>query len=121
MRLVFVYNAKAGKANAILDSMHKILSPSTYDCKLCELTFGIFSENKKWKQFREKSDINMLFYHKDEFGDKYKTLDLPTSDFPIILLEENDKLKVLISTKELNNIKNVDGIISEIKFRLAQR
>lgn len=119
MRLVFVYNANAGRANAILDGIHKILSPSTYDCKLCAITFGIFSENKKWKQFKESSDIDMVFYHKDEFGEKYKALMTSIFDFPIIFLEENDTLNVLISTKELHDIENIDVLITEIKNRLA--
>ena len=119
MQLVFVYNANAGKANAIFDSMHKVLSPSTYNCKLCEMTFDIFSENKKWKQFRKNSDIQMLFYHKDEFGEKYKYLRASIFDFPIIFSEENDVLNVLISSKELKDIENVDVLITEIKNRLA--
>ena len=38
--LILVYNADSGFFNALADSAHKLLSPSTYDCRLCALTYG---------------------------------------------------------------------------------
>ena len=37
--LVVVYNAKSGGLNAVLDYVHKMVSPETYDCNLCKLLF----------------------------------------------------------------------------------
>ena len=34
MKLIFVYNANSGKLSAALDIAHKIISPSTYQCRL---------------------------------------------------------------------------------------
>ncbi len=39
--LIFVYNADSGLLNAINDGILKIVSPSTYQCSLCSLTFGV--------------------------------------------------------------------------------
>ena len=74
MRLIFVYNADSGLGNAMLDSMHKIVSPQTYDCQLCALTFGVFTEKEQWKNFRETSEISMEFLHKDEITSDKKKL-----------------------------------------------
>ncbi|WP_241234677.1 hypothetical protein [Nonlabens ponticola] len=52
-KLIFVYNANSGRINSWLDSAHKIISPSTYQCKLCELTHGAFTEHDEWSRFRE--------------------------------------------------------------------
>jgi len=52
-KLIFVYNANSGAINALLDSAHKIISPQTYDCKLCELTYGVFKEDEEWLRFLE--------------------------------------------------------------------
>ncbi|WP_273567857.1 hypothetical protein [Maribacter halichondriae] len=52
-KLIFIYNADSGFRNAIIDGAHKILSPNTYECNLCELTFGAFTENKVWAKFRK--------------------------------------------------------------------
>ncbi|MDT0555767.1 GTPase [Patiriisocius hiemis] len=120
MKLIFVYNANAGKINALLDSAHKMVSPATYNCNLCDITFGIFSENTIWKNFRESSEIEMVFLHKDEFLKQYKSKWLPKYDFPVILSEENGALEVFISTETLNQIKTASELIRliETSFRV---
>ena len=117
MRLIFVYNANSGTVNAIFDSLHKIASPETYDCNLCAITFGKFSENKIWKAFRGNSEIDMEFYHRDEFLKQFKSKWLPKFDFPVILSEANGELQLFISSEELNALKDVSELIDEIKKR----
>ncbi|MDP5100229.1 MAG: GTPase, partial [Nonlabens sp.] len=89
-KLIFVYNANAGKINSLLDSAHKLISPGTYDCKLCELTYGVFKEDVDWIRFRESvkttnPNLQLEFLHKDEFEKQYWSKWLPKYDFPIIL------------------------------------
>ena len=119
MKLIFVYNANSGKVSAIMDSLHKILSPSTYDCNLCAITFGNFSEDETWKAFRAQSEIEMEFYHKDKFLKKFRSKWLPKFDFPILLSEENGELVVFITSEELNKLENASQLIVEIKKRLS--
>nr|WP_299384885.1 GTPase [Allomuricauda sp.] len=116
-KLVFVYNADSGTRNAILDSMHKIFSPQTYQCSLCDITFGLVSENGIWKRFREQSDLNMKFLHRDEFAEKYKDLNLTGISFPVVLSELGNTLNVLISTDELNQLKDAGELIALIISR----
>lgn len=111
MKLIFVYNADSGLVNSLIDIGHKALSPQTYQCNLCDLTFGVFKENKKWKQFRKSSNTEMEFLHKDEFEQKYDG----KFEYPVILKEENNDLKVAIARTELNQIKTLDGLISQVK------
>ena len=115
MKLIFVYNANSGKLNAILDGLHKIVSPSTYDCNLCAITYGNFSEDKIWKEFREESEADMTFYYKDEFLKQFRSKWLPKYDFPVLLSEENGELELFISAKELNNLENPSQLIEAIK------
>ncbi|MGI8952546.1 MAG: hypothetical protein ACR2FN_13295 [Chitinophagaceae bacterium] len=49
--LIFVYNADADLFSTLTDFAHKILSPSTYQCKLCALTYGNISMKQEWKFF----------------------------------------------------------------------
>ena len=116
-KLLFVYNANSGKRNAFLDSMHKVFSPNTYDCNLCELTFGIFSENKTWKRFRQSNTHEMTFLHKDEFAKTYKSKFGYKFTFPIVLTEGGKGLEVLITTEELNQLKAVRELIHLVKSR----
>lgn len=116
--LIFVYNANSGAKNALLDSAHKVLSPKTYECRLCELTFGLISENKKWKAFRKSSDIEMIFLHKDEYQKNFKSKFEQLYDLPVILHQDNYDLSLLMSKGELNQIEDVEVLIQKIKSRL---
>ena len=117
MKLLFVYNATSGVANALLDSVHKVVSPSTYQCNLCDITFGLVSENKAWKQFRESSDIKMVFLHKDEFLKAYRSKWLPKYEFPIVLIEEENGFEVYITSEVINSLTDSDALIQEIAKR----
>jgi hypothetical protein len=115
MKLIFVYNAKSGKINTVLDSLHKITSPETYNCNLCAITFGNFSENKTWKHFRESSDVEMVFYHKDEFLKEYQSKWLPKYEFPIILTETNNELEIVVTPIAINKLVNSEALVEEVK------
>lgn len=119
MKLIFVYNANSGFLDKILDGAHKIVSPSTYDCNLCAITFGAFSEDELWKAFREHSETAMEFHHKDEFLKQYKSKWLPAYDFPIILVENKMELEVFISSEALNALNTSEALIEEITRRLS--
>lgn len=113
-KLVFVYNATSGAINSSLDSAHKIISPGTYDCKLCNLTYGVFKENEEWSRFLEEfrfreseiqkkpmlnsmryesiNNISLEFLHKNQFNKKYWSKWLPKYDFPIILSADESNM-----------------------------
>lgn len=116
-KLIFVYNADSGLRNLIIDGAHKILSPRTYDCKLCEITFDAFSENKVWKRFRTEVDLEMEFLHKDEFKKRYASKFGHKFTYPIVLSESLYELDVWINTEELNGLKNASALIQLIQER----
>ncbi len=111
MKLIFVYNANSGKLTAAFHVAHKIISPSTYACNLCALTYGTFTERDVWKKFREESDTELVFYHKDEFEHEFKK----TFTYPIVLKEENRELTEYISTNKINAINDVEELIAQLK------
>ncbi len=111
MKLIFVYNADSGLMNTLLDIGHKALSPQTYQCHLCGLTFGLIGEHKQWKKFREESATEMEFLHRDEFEQKY----VQKFEYPVILKEDKN-LTMVISQTELNEIKTLDELISQVKI-----
>ncbi len=91
----------------VLDVAHKIFSPKTYACNLCAITFDTFSENKSWKQFRERSTLNMEFLHIDEFESKY---DIKTFNYPVVLSVENNNFKEFLSVDTINKIQSVEEL-----------
>ena len=117
VRLIFIYNANSGLKNALLDAAHKAISPNTYQCNLCDLTFGVFKEKKAWKNFREEKKWDMEFLHKDEYKTKYASKFGHKFEFPIVLIAVNDQLQVFISTTELNELENMEALIDLVSKR----
>lgn len=113
--LIFVYNADSGKLNAAFDIAHKIISPKTYKCSLCALTFDTFSENKQWSEFRDNAQIKMTFLHKDKFQSKYKT----QYDCPVVLTSNDDVLDVLLNADAINSFDSVTDLIHELQTKIA--
>jgi hypothetical protein len=48
-KLIFVYNADSGILNAIKDLIHKNVSPETYPCSLCAVTYDNLGMKREWK------------------------------------------------------------------------
>lgn len=116
-KLIFIYNANSGNVNALLDTVHKISNPKTYQCSLCTLTHGTFSENKQWKNFRNESAFEMVFLYKGEFQKKYASKFGAKHTFPVVLIENFEDLEVFVTTEELNNIAEVQQLIQLIQDR----
>lgn len=117
-KLIFVYNADSGKLNALMDSLHKVVNPSTYSCKLCELTFGSFQEKKAWKDFRENLDVETEFLHKNEFQKMYASKFRHKFEFPVILAQTGKGLEVVMSKNEFSEINDLEILINKIESRM---
>ena len=117
-KLVLVYNADSGLRNKIFDSAHKIFSPRTYECNLCDITYGVFQEEGNWKRFRKEMSIEMEFLHRDEFNSSYASAIDQKIKFPVILKLENNKLGSFITANELNELESVGDLIGLIQQRM---
>jgi hypothetical protein len=118
-KLIFIYNADSGLRNMIVDSAHKILSPDTYTCSLCDITFGAFTENSVWNKFRKETNLDMQFLHKDEFNKTYASKFGYKFTFPIVLAESDTGFNVFIKTEELNNLDDSKALIDLIHQRMG--
>ena len=115
MKVIFIYNAKSGKLNALLDAGHKLFNPSTYKCRLCALTYDTFTENSDWKSFRIESDLTMEFYHKNEFEAIFPSVRMI---YPTVLKLENNQLTTVINPEVLNEISDVETLIEKLQASL---
>ena len=114
--LIFVYNADSGLLSALNDGILKIVSPSTYQCRLCSLTFGVVRMKSRWKEFIESLDVPAEFLHRDEFMDRY---DLPDAEFPSVYIRRGDEMSVLISKEEMENTDSLEGLMEMLKTKLG--
>lgn len=117
-KLIFVYNADSGKLNALMDSLHKIVNPSTYSCKLCALTYDAIDERKAWKEFRKNLDVETSFLHRDEFLKLYASKFGYKFEFPIILAQTDMGLEVFVSKNEFEEMKSLEDLMDRINSRM---
>lgn len=106
-KLLFVYNANSGKLNAFMDTLHKKLSPSTYQCSLCMLTYGSFTEMPEWKEFRETFPGEMEFLHTDEYEKLYPA----QTSYPVVLSQQDGELSTILNAEELNAMRDLQALI----------
>ncbi len=105
MEVQFIYNAKTGVVNSIIDVAHKLISPDTYECNLCKMTHDTFTENGKFKALKKK--YNITLWHINEYEAKYKA----EKNYPLIIIrDKNEKEINRIKTDKINNLNKVDDI-----------
>jgi hypothetical protein len=121
MELILVYNAESGFFNIVKDGLHKIVSPSTYHCNLCALTYGTVKMKDEWKTFIDKLKIPTEFLHRDEFLRKLKSHphNIKDAKFPAVFLDKGGKISLLITHNEINECKTLNDLMNLITNKLA--
>ena len=107
--LLFVYNADTGLFSVVTDYAHKILSPKTYPCNLCALTYGNMGMNKKWKEFIAGLKVPIEFLHRDEFVKLHTVSD---AQLPAAFVKKGESITMLITSGEINKCTTVDALIA---------
>ena len=116
-RLVFVYNAKSGVVNGIFDYVHKFVSPSTYSCNLCSLTYDNLGKKNEWANYLNNLSINVIFAYKDNINSQKDAFLINYLDFiqpPCVFIIKDSIQIEIINKKEMNKLNNLD----ELKFLL---
>ena len=114
--LIFIYNAKSGFINELVDFAHKIISPETYDCNLFAITFGSFRMEKRWTDYIQSLPINSVFTYQDKlYENKLKNVKLPS-----VFLRNGTELKELISSVEINKLNDLQQLIKILDKKLEE-
>ncbi len=72
---------------------------------------------RDWKKNIKSIDFKTEFLHKDEFNEKY---DFKEAKFPSAYILNSNSLTLLISQKEMNNLKDLDELINLVDKKLAE-
>jgi hypothetical protein len=110
--LIFVHNADS-KVKA---RFHKLFSPKNNKCKLYKLTYGRIFMKREWKNFLGRLSYHEVFFHKKEFKKAHP--EFAYLELPSILVKSGDKISVLITAKEINEMENVDDLIGLLGTKL---
>lgn len=105
--LLFVYNADSGLANGLLDSLHKIVSPDTYQCQLCSITYGLVGMKKTWKTILDSLQIPTRFLHRDEFLAAHPGRKI---QFPSVWLIEGETWTEILGKDDWQDLKSPEDL-----------
>ena len=116
-KIIFVYNADGDLFSSLVDATHKIISPKTYSCNLCAITYGTLSMKKEWKSFIENLSLPTQFLHRDEFRKKYPK---NKEEFPSIFIKKGQQLCLLISSKEINKCNSLADLKYLVSYKIKE-
>ncbi len=115
-KLVFVYAADSGLFNALTDYAHKILSPKTYECSLCALTYGPLGMNRAWANFVRDLGTAVEFLHRDELVQKYGAFE---TELPAVFRLDGNALRPWISAPEIRSCTTLDELMILVRKHIA--
>jgi len=115
-KLVFAYNADSGLLNALGDWTHKLVSPETYPCNLCALTYSNLGMRRAWKRFVRTLSAEVVFLHRDELAARYGE---SNAALPAVFCEDGGTLQPLIEAPELDACGSLDDLVQLVQARAA--
>ena len=115
-RLVFVYNADEGLVAGLLDLVHKTLSPATYQCSLCGVTYGPLGMKARWRDWLKALPYDSAFFHRPDFRAAYPAF--ARQPLPLIARERAGVLTELLGAAELAALPDLDALIAALDARL---
>lgn len=115
--LIFVYNAPDGIVAALIDAVHKLVSPATYPCSLCAVTYGAVAMRRDWRAYLARLPYPVTFYHRDGFRRAFPGLNV---SLPAILIADaGAPPRLLIDAATLDAQADVASLIATLDAALA--
>ena len=115
--MIFVYNADSGLFSTVTDFAHKIISPDTYECNLCKLTYGNFAMKNEWRDFLESLESEKVFLHRDEFKKQFPQID--ETVFPCVFILKDGQTQLLLNAEEINRVSDIAELKNIIMGKLG--
>ena len=113
-RLLFIYGNDSGAVNGLIHYIHKVVSPSTYDCQLCGLTYGPLGQRAAWAHALSTLGMSSEFLHRDEAIARYGGDQPP---YPAVFAVESHGLTQLITKHEIESCRDLDALITLLRAR----
>ena len=115
-KIIFVYNASDDFLSVGFDFFHKIISPQTYQCSLCKITYGNISMKNQWRDYIQDLDYDVEFLYKNNFSQYHPNLQL--IDVPSAFTSDGRVYTQIISKKEFNSLSDLDALIELINEKI---
>ncbi|MYB75904.1 MAG: hypothetical protein F4X83_02165 [Chloroflexi bacterium] len=118
-RILFVYNADSPLLAQLKDYVHKIVSPDTYPCSLCQITYGNLGMKRAWRRYVRNLPYPAVFLHRDELaGGNPQLLEY---QLPAVFVEDGANITLLVSAEDLDRTPNLSALQELVLARLSER
>ena len=109
-KVIFVYNAESGLFSALSDYVHKIVSPSTYECQLCAVTYGNLGMKTKWASYVQSLPARVIFTYRDKLRDDQPIM--KDAELPAGFVIKDGKTTLVVSAQEMRACETEDAMIA---------
>lgn len=118
-KLIFVYNADSGLLNGLKDLLHKNISPKTYPCSLCALTYNNLGMLNEWAEFVKQLNKQVEFLHRDELKERFglKDIQLPAA---FTYCKEKNSPELWLDANSIDACNTLDDLKSLVKNSLLE-
>ncbi|MBJ47660.1 MAG: hypothetical protein CMG59_00560 [Candidatus Marinimicrobia bacterium] len=117
-KIIFIYNASDNFLSVGFDFFHKIISPQTYQCSLCKITYGNVSMKDQWKEYIDGLNYDIEFLYMNNFSESHP--DLKAVKAPSTFIYDGKEYYELINKEEFNAIPDLDSLIQLMNKRLIK-
>lgn len=114
--IIVVYNADSGLWNGSLDLLHKNVSPESYACSLCALTYNNLGMRSRWRNFVASLPYDARFLHRDELADEFQLVNVA---LPAAYLHRDGTLDAWLTAEDFNRRESLDALIQLLQARAA--
>ncbi|MBI1818250.1 MAG: hypothetical protein HYR72_24985 [Deltaproteobacteria bacterium] len=117
-KILFVYNVDLTLIALVSDFIHRVRSPETYPCRLCDITYDRFTMKQEWKRFIESLPVAVGFELRDRFHRKfpaYAGVPLPA----VFRVGRRGLLSPLVDAKEINSATDLEDLKALISAAVA--
>jgi hypothetical protein len=108
--VLMIWNADSGWRNALMDSLHKFISPGTYPCSLCKITHGATGPKPDWNKFLKEWNYEVYCLHRDEFLTLPLKVDSLNFNFPAVLQFRKGKWHEILSASQLKRLTSLEEL-----------
>ena len=116
---MFVYNEDSSPISVVMGFAHRLVSPATYECTLCDLTYDRFTMKGEWRRFLDRLDVPATFHFRNRF--KADHPERAGDRFPMILyIDDAGQLVPLVTADRIEAATSLAELESAVVIALAR-
>jgi hypothetical protein len=118
--ILFVYNVDLTLFALVSDFVHRLTSPETYPCRLCDLTYDRLTVKREWKRFVDSLSVRPRVQLRDRFHKRFPAqaaVPLPA----VFRLHADGAVTMLLTADEINRATTLDELKALVSRAIHSR